>query len=631
MLVDTSASMQRTGLWQQSLDKANDVLADLQPADRLAIVTFDRQPKTLLGFEQSRQLTPEQLKTTATKLLRETSPSWHRTELGRAISFAGDLAVTFEPEDKTRVGIETEESSAAMGPSSTDPAHLILISDLQTGSNLESLQVYAWPKQLRLDIRKVTPRERTNASAQILSATPDDAEAEQDRVRVRVTNTADATESRFRMRWSQGDRVEAVETEDAPAAELPVQVPPGESRVVRMPNPGPGVTSLVLEGDDHAFDNARYIVSPTPESLSLRYVGPMADDPRESLLYYLERVPLSNERRSVSVESFAADKPGPVPDPDKVPLVVLAGGVSAEAVKGLRDYVTGGGRLLAVFSVAEGSSTAGSSGLSESLNAIAGGKLSASEADVDDYVMLTGIDFTHPLFGTMADPQFNDFSKIRFWSHRTLSNLNDAWQVVARFDDGDPALIECEVGQGRVFALAAGWQPEASQLALSTKFIPLVFSVFDSGRRVAGADRYVVGETIDFEPSSTATITGPAGTAIEYRTADDLDGIEQPGIYAYRDAETTHPFAVNLEESESHTESLGDDEMERFGVVLGKNVTTEQALENQRQLRDRELESQQKLWQYLLVAALALLGLETLLGGWWSRTRTDQEVRYESA
>jgi hypothetical protein len=42
-------------------------------------------------------------------------------------------------------------------------------------------------------------------------------------------------------------------------------------------------------------------------------------------------------------------------------------------------------------------------------------------------------------------------------------------------------------------------------------------------------------------------------------------------------------------------------------------------LENQRQLRDRELESKQRLWQWILVVALMLLGLETLLGAMWSR------------
>ncbi|HBV66556.1 MAG TPA: hypothetical protein DEF45_26475, partial [Rhodopirellula sp.] len=56
-----------------------------------------------------------------------------------------------------------------------------------------------------------------------------------------------------------------------------------------------------------------------------------------------------------------------------------------------------------------------------------------------------------------------------------------------------------------------------------------------------------------------------------------------------------------------------------YGVLLGANASTAETLENDRQLRDRELEGQQRLWQWILVLALALLGLETLLGTLWSR------------
>jgi hypothetical protein len=627
LVVDTSASMQRTGLWQQALDRANAVLKDLQPADQLAIVTFDQKPRTLIGFEQSGELPPEQLKATAKSLLRDVAPSWHRTEMGRAISFAGDLAVTYEPEDKTEVGLnasDLSDAAAASGQSATGPAHMILISDMQAGSHMESLQVYTWPKELRLDVRKVSSKGRTNAAAQILAASIE-AEEDTDRVRVRVSNSPDATESRFRMRWSAGSAEST-----APAAELaefPVQVPPGQSRVVRMPAPAPGVTALVVQGDDHSFDNTRYIVSPQPDSLTLLHIGKVEADPRDSLLYYLQRVPLNNDRRIVSVQTLAPDKLEQVPDVKKVPLAVVGSAVSSDVATRLREYVTAGGRVLVVLSDADGSDT-----LAASLNAIAESNVGIAEAEIDDYVMFSRIDFGHAVFQPMADPKFNDFTKIRFWSHRTIENLDEAaWQVVAQFDDGDPALIEQEIGEGHLFVLAAGWQPKASQLALSTKFIPLVFGFFDSSPADAGADQYTVGQPVAFEASESATITTPAGTAVEYRSVEDLEAIDQPGVYEYRDGDISHSFAVNLDESESHTEAIDEGELERFGVLLGKNVTTEQARESRRQLRDQELERDQKLWQWLIVVALGLLGLETFLGMIWSLRRDGGELEHASA
>lgn len=609
LVVDTSASMQRAGLWQQSLDKARDVIADLRPADRLAIVTFDREPKTLLGFEQSSQLTPAQLKSTANNLLRDVTPGWQRTELGRAISFAADLAVAYEPEDETKVGVEEDSVASAAG----GPAHMILITDMQAGGGIESLQAYAWPKDLRLDVRQVAAKEKTNASAQILVGSAE-SEEDQERVRVRVANSADATESRFSIRWSGNES----SSSSGSTIEMPVQVPPGRSRVVRMPIPTPGVSSLVLRGDDHSFDNVRYIVGPQPVSMSLFYLGDVVDEPRNSLLFYLQRVPLSNEQRTVTVEAIVEDKLGEVPEAKKVPLILLAKPVSSDVARRLRGYVEAGGRLLVVLS--DNNHLAD---LAKNLNEIAAAEVAVEEAKVDDYVMFSRIDFGHPLFASMADPQFNDFSKIRFWSHRTLGRLDEAWQVIADFEDGDPALVEQEIGEGRLLVLTAGWQPEASQLAVSSKFIPLVFSLFQPDRGSTAADRYTVGQPIDFEPSEDATITTPAETSFRYQSREDLVGIDQPGVYRYSDGEVSHSFAVNLDDSESQTEPLGEDEFERFGVILGKNLSTEQAMANQRQLRDRELEQQQKLWQWLLAAALGLMALETWLAARSSRRRGE--------
>lgn len=613
LVIDTSASMQRAGLWQQALDEAREVIDDLQPADRLAIVRFDRTPTTMLGFEQSSQLTPAQLKTTAKKLLREAEPSWQPTELGRAISYAADVAVAYEPEGETEVDLESGEDTNSS--SSPGPAHLILVSDMQSGSQIESLQSFAWPKDLRLDVRKVASKDRTNASAQILVGTPNSEEA-QERVRVRVANSADATESRFSIRWSGDD------PSSGSQVELPVQVPPGQSRVLRMPVPTPDVTRLVLRGDDHSFDNVRYIVSPQPVAMSLLFLGDEVADTRASLFHYLKLVPLSNLRREVTVQSITEESLAEAPDPKQAPLMVLSKPVSAEAAARLRQYVESGGRLLVVLSDPNGSQS-----LADSLNQIASAEFTIDEADVDDYVMLSKIDFAHPLFATMADPQFNDFSKIRFWSHRQLANVGEPWQVLVDFDDGDPALIERQIGDGRMLILTAGWQPEASQLALSTKFIPLVFSLFQPKRASTAGDRYTVGEPIDFEPSPEATITTPAQTAFEYRSRADLEAIDQPGIYRFTDGEVSRSFAVNLSDSESRTAAIDEGELERFGVILGKNMSTEQTLANQRQLRDRELERQQKLWQWLLAAALGLLALETWLAAKASRRRDDDAAQ----
>tara|TARA_R110002049_G_scaffold4601_5_gene32218 strand:+ start:306976 stop:309126 length:2151 start_codon:yes stop_codon:yes gene_type:complete len=614
--IDTSASMRRADLWQQAKLAAKTVIDDIQPGDQLAIVAFDDQPQMLFGFDQSAQLTPSQLKSAANEAIDQAAPTWKTSDLGRALGFAADLAVTHEQDDNVEDAVDTDTASVQSGP-----AHLVLVSDMQVGSEIESLQVYAWPDELTLDVRRVGTDKTTNAWATILSGDDSSSvdQGRQNRVRVRVSNTADAENATFRIAWK--DALGRILSE----SEMPVQVPPGESRVVSLPAPASDVSALCVLDDDHAFDNNTYVANREPVAQKLLYVGndTLATsnvDPKDSLYYYLRRVPLSNRYRHVDVEAVPDGLPSELP-PHEVPLIVVAGEVSSQDATSLRRYIERGGRLLVVF----GSEQQTSALLDLVREMTSEDTLSADEANIDDYVMLSQIQFTDPVFMSMADPQFNDFTKIRFWKHRKLTGVPDHWKVTAAFDDGDPALIEVPTqaadSDGKLWILATGWQPTSSQLALSTKFIPLVYQWFDSSSADSQrSESYAVGEPIDAPPSESARIIGPDGTAFRYQSGEDLGNIDQPGVYQFDDGQHIHAFAVNVAESESNTEAADDDSLERFGVKLGAAPTSQQLRDSGRQLRDVELEGRQKLWQWLLVFGLTMLFIESWLGGRMSRS-----------
>ncbi|TWU38803.1 hypothetical protein Q31b_38810 [Novipirellula aureliae] len=614
--VDTSASMQRAGLWEQAKAKVDEILSDLRPGDEIALVAFDNEPTTLLRFDQASGISPTQVRSSVNTLLADTTPSWAGTDLGRAIGYAADLAVTYEPESSVSLSENPQDASAADASRHRGPTQLILVTDMQAGSKVESLQVYSWPDRLSLDIRQVSSNRRNNAAAQVLRVRDNESD-EKNRVRVRVYNSGDADQSSYRISWIDADG------KPIEATGLPIQVPPGQSRVVQMPAPYPGVTALTLEGDDHDFDNTWYVVSPQPESLTLLNLGAesadsQVPDPRSSLLYYLQRVPLSTNQRTVTTQTMSPDQLTEVPDPKNVPLVVVTDPCSTNTAGLLRKYVVAGGQLLYVL--ADQRRMEGSVDSLRTLTDVS--ELKISEAVVDDYVMLSRIDFRHPLFARMSDPQFNDFTKIRFWSHRTLSDYPESWHVLARFDDGDPALVEQIIGAGKMWVLAAGWQPEASQLALSSKFIPLIFSLFDpsTGTHVDG-NQFSVGDRVPLAPSPTAHITLPSGEEISYQSPDDFQSLDWPGVYSITGAESSRSIVVNLDSDESRTEAMGADELERYGIRLGSTLSTAAELSNRNRLRDSELESKQRLWQWLLVAALVMLGLETLLGGMLSKSQ----------
>ena len=609
LMIDTSASMRRGALWDQTKSEAEEVIEDLSAGDQLAIVAFDNQPKTVLSFDQASQLPLEQLKTAAKTAVDDLKPTWMPTDLGSALAYAADLAATYEDADSA--GKEQIASSSG-------PANLILLSDMQEGARTESLQTFAWPDDLQLDVRQMKSEQRSNASARILqtvsTASDEDDETGKDRVRVRVENSEDAVKSQFRLSW--------ITNTGQSIAELPIMVPPGQSRVVRMPEPDTNTRALMLLDDDHMFDNQRFVIRPEPKLQTLLFLGAdsqAADsqaEQRESLMYYLRKVPLDNSRRIVETKAIEPSKLLRTPEPYQTPLVVVAETIEAEIADRLMSYVKAGGQVL--FALAKESDKS----MAPAIERTTESSLKVTEASVDDYAMLAKIDFTHPVFGSMSDPQFNDFTKIHFWSHRKLEALDEDWKVLAQFDDGDPALIEKRLGEGKVWVLAAGWQPSASQLALSTKFIPLVFTFFDAtAANPRPTADFVLGKPIELSLSEDSIISGTDGFRIAASSPMDLDAITEPGIYRHTFGNQSQSFAINMAPSESQTTPMAVDSLERFGVDLGQALSVAEIKASQRQLRDIELEGRQKLWQWLIVIALVLLGLETLLGGLLGRTR----------
>ena len=81
-------------------------------------------------------------------------------------------------------------------------------------------------------------------------------------------------------------------------------------------------------------------------------------------------------------------------------------------------------------------------------------------------------------------------------------------------------------------------------------------------------------------------------------------------------------MAVNIDPSESQIDTMPVDQISALGVEVGTHNTTQEEVEQQRVLRDFELENRQKLWKWLVVGAIALIIAESWLAG-----RTDRSNR----
>jgi len=265
--------------------------------------------------------------------------------------------------------------------------------------------------------------------------------------------------------------------------------------------------------------------------------------------------------------------------------------------------------------------------------------------------MLAEMDFRHPLFAPFADPRFSDFTKIHFWKYRRVdaSAIPNA-RVVAKFDTGDPAILEIPIGRGRVLVLTCGWHPDDSQLALSTKFVPFLYSLLEeSGGTAPAPAQFHVGDVVRLPsdagaPKSALTVRAPDGSELSLASGEtNFTKTFMPGVYTLShpmgegrgegnfrasQSQKSARFAVNLDDRESRTAPLPGDELERLGVPLAQQPTVASQSARQTRLQNSELEARQKLWRWFIVATLAVLLLETWLAG---RTARSLETPAEAA
>jgi hypothetical protein len=245
--------------------------------------------------------------------------------------------------------------------------------------------------------------------------------------------------------------------------------------------------------------------------------------------------------------------------------------------------------------------------------------LNIQESQVRNYAMLAEIDFRHPLFAPFADPRFSDFTKIHFWKYRKIdaSSVPNA-RILAKFENGDPALFEVPVGKGKVFVLTSGWHPDDSQLALSTKFVPLLYAFLEeSGATAPPPAQFYVGDSVPVGPNEAGSIIHPPdGSELRLSSGEAIfSQTVTPGIYTLG-TQPGRRFAVNLDAAESRTAPMPLDELERLGApVIHQPTVAAHEAERKVRLRNTELEERQKLWRWFLLGTLSILLVETWLAG----------------
>jgi hypothetical protein len=272
-------------------------------------------------------------------------------------------------------------------------------------------------------------------------------------------------------------------------------------------------------------------------------------------------------------------------------------------------------------------------GLKRSAAALPGARPEGETVDLRPAERLAPIDRRHPLLAAFP-ARGEGLASARFFQFLLLAPLPEApgRRIVLRYENGAPALVDAEVGRGRVLLLTTSVDREWTDLPIRPGFLPLVqeaarylaaaptgditATVTVGGKReiVLGAeDRRV--EVV--KPNGESRWLSPPAHAGEARTRHTalFEETDEPGLYRVRAARADGTveerpdaaFAVTLDASESDPARLADDKRpDRASARAAGGPAPRRRLE---------------LWHALGAAAIVLVLLESLLTVRFRRNR----------
>lgn len=593
LLIDTSSSMQRGTLWKEALQTADEII-ERADKNQVAIYTFDSRLTSVKPLKETKQNRPQQTQQTDRERLTKLTPGWNATNLGFALTEIAALLQQQAISDPT--GTLLQNST------------IELITDFQAGSKIASLSEFSWPTELKVRLHQLKDEQTSNAGLQLLSLN------EEGQATVRIVNAADSQQEQFQITY----QTKLNESEQAQQ----IYVPAGQSRVIRMPTVDVQwpASQIVLTGDDHNFDNKLYLQPREQANITIVHYGTPAAGSTESPDYFAKRAFPTTPQRKVEFLTIGPDSPQVLLTVAKIHLMIVSRELADEETKLVKSYLEQGGVVLFSLNAPPPNDTFQRLlSLSE--------KNFVSEADVNGYALLTNINFEHPLFQMFQAPEYSDFTKLKFWNYRRLTLPADLpHQVLARFDHERPAIVNVPIGKGKLIVMTFGWTPEASQFALSTKFVPMMNAILAlSTNSIDSPSQFIVGQTVTLPASLKAgKVSVPKAEPIQLAAGQhNFEQTVQPGLYQVTSDDETTPaqkFVVNLDIEESKTEPLAIEKLEALGVKLLNHSETTAAnpapANLRRQAQIREMEQKQNIWRWLIIVALAMLGLETLLAKW---------------
>jgi hypothetical protein len=231
------------------------------------------------------------------------------------------------------------------------------------------------------------------------------------------------------------------------------------------------------------------------------------------------------------------------------------------------------------------------------------------------------IEYAHPVFEPFRAARSGNFSAVAVYGYRKITPAQGA-QVVARFDGSAPALAERTVGNGRVLLWGTTLDVSWSDLPLSKVYVPFIHrSIRHLAAYTEPRPWLSVGQVLDpmaaSAPRAAETpnvVLTPSGrrVPIDDEGSEVMELAEQ-GFYELRgqNAQDAVVVAANVDPAEADLTPM--DPKEIVAAATGTAGNVEGGPGAGVPLTAEAQERNQRLWWYLLVAGILLLGADTLL------------------
>jgi hypothetical protein len=523
--IDRSFSMGAAGRFAKAVDLARRAVDDASPGQRIAVVVFDDGAKVVAQPGSAAE---------ARAAIENLRPGFGATRYAALFTKAAELA-------------------------GDGPGRLVVVTDLQQ-AGLDGEQRSLLPRALEVELKD------TGVPAANLALTG--VRIAGDGLAVSIHNTG-YTARRGEARVARDGRVVATTSYSAQ---------PGTTAEVEIPYRVPSGGSLAVSIDDEdgfPADNERFVVLDPPSRGIVLIVTSGTGDSgfyvARALGATADRADQRLDSRSVASASLAREQDSRKLDLAACSVVVLLSTRALErrAWESLAGFVrNGGGLLIAASPDVDPVVVSTMFDWRPWLD----GMVAAAEG-----VALSPTDVRHPIFRPFGTLTAN-LGQVRF--DRAWRLRGEGWDVVARFTDGNPAMLERHEGRGRVLLFASDLDRRWNDFPLHPVFVPFALEAvsYAAGTQDLGRD-YLVG-------------SAPEGAGA------------RPGVYRARDGRA---IAVNVDPRESSTAVVRADDLLKTIERVSPSTGPIDA-------RAQQVEARQSYWQYGLMLMLAALVAESFVG-----------------